>query len=466
MKKFITNKFILSNKTAESLYEKYGKDLPIIDYHCHINPKDIFEDKKYDNITQMWLYGDHYKWRIMRACGVEEKYITGDASDHDKFIKYAESLEKAIGNPLHHWSHLELKKYFDFDGILKSSTAENVWDLTCKKIEKDGMSVRKIIEASNVEVICTTDDPIDELMWHEKIMEDEKISYKVLPAWRPDKAVNIENTEFLSYIKKLEESSDIKIQNIDSLEKALKSRMKYFAVRGCKVSDHGLEYVPYKEAKVEEVDEIFNKAMMGNQITDEEVEKYKTHLMNFFAREYSELGWIMQLHYGCERNINYEGYKSLGPDTGYDCILGYVSSKKLSAFLNKASMNGSLPKTIIYSLNPTDNAIIDTIIGGFMEGGVAGKIQHGSAWWFNDHKQGMEEQMISLASRGVLGQFIGMLTDSRSFLSYTRHDYFRRILCNLIGQWVESGEYPEDEELLEKIIKGICHDNAAEYFGF
>lgn len=466
MKNFLTDNFILTNETAKILYRNYAADLPIIDYHCHINPKEIYEDKEYDNITQMWLYGDHYKWRIMRACGVDEKYVTGDASDYEKFVKYAESLEKAIGNPLYHWSHMELKKYFGYEGVLNSRTADCVWNMVNAVIKEKKLSVRKIIDMSHVEVICTTDDPIDNLAYHQKIYDDSSVVQKVLPAWRPDKLINLEKPEFPAYINELSKAAGVEINSMQSLKAAAKKRMEYFAERGCKVSDHGLDYVPYENFTEEEVEAILQKALKGEEVSFKEVEQYKTAMMIFFAQEYRKAGWVMQLHYGCERNINTQMFNQLGPDTGYDCISDYAPSGKITAFLDKVNSLQGLPKTIIYSLNPTDNAVIDTIIGAYMDSDAGGKLQHGSAWWFNDHKQGMEEQLISLASRGVLGQFVGMLTDSRSFLSYTRHDYFRRILCSLIGEWVEKGEYPNDEESLGLIVRGICHDNAATYFNF
>lgn len=466
MKTIITNDFLLKSETAKRIYTDYAMKMPIIDYHCHINPKEIYEDKTYENITQMWLYGDHYKWRIMRASGVDEKYVTGDGSDYEKFIAFAKSLEMAIGNPIYHWSHMELKKYFGYEGILSSKTADDVWNLVNDVIRREKLSVRKIIDMSDVEVICTTDDPVDSLEYHEKVKEEGKCSFSLLPAWRPDKAVNIEKKEFAEYIARLADVAGIEISSTDTLKDALRKRMQYFAERGCTVSDHGLDFVPFCEYSEAETEEIFQKAMGGEQVDSEESEKFKTMMMIFFASEYKKMNWVMQLHYGCQRNINTEMFRKLGPDTGYDCISDYAPAGKITALLDAVSMNGGLPKTILYSLNPVDNAVIDSIIGGYMDGTECGKIQHGSAWWFNDHKTGMEEQLISLANRGVLGYFVGMLTDSRSFLSYTRHDYFRRILCNLIGTWIDDGEYPADHEVVEKIVKGICHDNAKRYFSF
>jgi len=457
--------FLLKTETAKRLFHDYAADMPIIDYHCHINPKEIYEDLQYENITQVWLYGDHYKWRAMRSCGIDEYYITGEASDYEKFCKFAETLEYAIGNPLYHWSHLELKKYFGYDGVLSRKTAEQVWNLTKAAFAEGGLSVRNIIRKSNVEVICTTDDPIDSLEWHEKIAESD-FDVKVLPAWRPDKAVNIEKETFADYIRQLEEAAETEIVDIASLKVALVKRMDYFQERGCRVSDHGLDFVPYVRCTEEQLADIFNSGRQGYPLTTAEIEGYKTEMMLFFAEEYQRRGWVMQLHYGCRRDNNQKMFDKLGPDTGFDCISNYTPADKLASFLDAANGGSGLPKTILYSLNPEDNAVIGTLIGCFQGSEVAGKIQHGSAWWFNDHKKGMEEQMTTLASLGLLGKFIGMLTDSRSFLSYTRHEYFRRILCNLIGTWVEDGEFPADEELLENIIKGVSHDNAARYFGF
>lgn len=465
MRQFMDQDFLLKTETAKRLFHDYAADMPIIDYHCHINPKEIYEDLQYENITQVWLYGDHYKWRAMRSCGIDEYYITGEASDYEKFCKFAETLEYAIGNPLYHWSHLELKKYFGYDGVLSRKTAEQVWNLTKAAFAEGGLSVRNIIRKSNVEVICTTDDPIDSLEWHEKIGESD-FDVKVLPAWRPDKAVNIEKETFADYIRQLEEAAETEIVDIASLKAALTKRMDYFQERGCSVSDHGLDFVPYVRCTEEQLADIFNSGKQGYPLTPVEIEGYKTEMMLFFAEEYRRRGWVMQLHYGCRRDNNQKMFEKLGPDTGFDCISNYTPADKLASFLDAANGGSGLPKTILYSLNPEDNAVIGTLIGCFQGSEVPGKIQHGSAWWFNDHKKGMEEQMTTLASLGLLGKFIGMLTDSRSFLSYTRHEYFRRILCNLIGTWVEDGEFPADEELLETIVKGVSHDNAVRYFGF
>ena len=466
MKQFMDENFLLQSETAQKLYHSYAADAPILDYHCHINPQEIYEDRQFENITQVWLGGDHYKWRFMRSCGVDEKYITGDASDKEKFLKWAEVLGKAIGNPLFHWSHLELKKYFGYNGVLNKKTAEEVWELCNKRLAEKDMSVRNIIRQSNVTLICTTDDPVDSLEWHKKIAEDDSFDVQVLPAWRPDKAMNIEKVTYLDYISQLSEVSGIKIDTFAALNKALSNRMDFFASMGCSVSDHALEYVMYAPASDDEIEAIFAKRLSGEGVTRAEELKFKTAFMLFVGTEYTKRNWVMQLHYGCKRDNNTPMFDRLGPDTGYDCINNYAPSSEMADFLNSLNKNGNLPKTIIYSLNPNDNQAIGTILGCFQDSTAVAKIQQGSAWWFNDHKTGMQDQMISLANLGNLSGFVGMLTDSRSFLSYTRHDYFRRILCNLIGEWVENGEFPADYDTLEEIIKGICYNNSVNYFGF
>lgn len=466
MKQFMDENFLLQTETAQKLYHDYAETTPILDYHCHINPQEIYEDRQFENITQVWLGGDHYKWRFMRSSGVDEKYITGDASDKEKFLKWAEVLGKAIGNPLFHWSHLELKKYFGYNGVLNKNTAEEVWELCNKRLAEPDMTVRNIIKQSNVTLICTTDDPVDSLEWHKKIAEDDSFDVQVLPAWRPDKAMNIEKVTFLDYLAQLAEVSGVSIATFADLKKALLNRMDFFASMGCSVSDHALEYVMYAPASEEEIEAIFAKRLAGGDVTREEELKFKTAFMIFVGNEYARRNWVMQLHYGCKRDNNTPMFDRLGPDTGYDCINNYAPSSQMADYLNALNQNGNLPKTIIYSLNPNDNQAIGTILGCFQDSTAVAKIQQGSAWWFNDHKVGMQDQMISLANLGNLSGFVGMLTDSRSFLSYTRHDYFRRILCNLVGTWVEDGEFPADYETLKEIVTGICYNNAVKYFGF
>ena len=466
MKAFMDQDFLLSSDAAKKLYHEYAATAPVLDYHCHINPKEIAENRKFENITQVWLGGDHYKWRQMRSNGIDEYYITGGASDREKFQKWAETLEKAIGNPLYHWSHLELKKYFGYEGYLNGETAEEVWNLCNAKLQEDSMTVRNLIIQSNVKLICTTDDPVDSLEWHKVIAEDPTFEVQVLPAWRPDKAMNLEKPEYLDYLKTLSSVSGVEIGSFADLKEALKNRMDFFASMGCSVSDHALEYVMYAPASDEEIEAIFAGRLQGEAVTREAELKFKTAFMTFVGKEYHRRNWVMQLHYGCKRDNNVFRYNQLGPDTGYDCINNYAPSAQMADFLNALSADDTLPKTILYSLNPNDNASIGTILGCFQDAAAVGKIQQGSAWWFNDHKQGMTDQMISLANLGLLGNFIGMLTDSRSFLSYTRHEYFRRIMCELIGGWVDNGEYPEDYATLKKIVQGISYNNAVRYFGF
>ncbi len=466
MKQFMDKNFLLQTETAQKLYFDYAAVTPVLDYHCHINPQEIYEDRRFDNITQVWLGADHYKWRFMRSCGVDERYITGDASDKEKFLKWAEVLGKAIGNPLFHWSHLELQKYFHYHGVLNKNTAEEVWELCNKRLAEPDMTVRNIIRQSNVTLICTTDDPVDSLEWHKKIAEDDSFSVQVLPAWRPDRAMNIEKDSYPEYLAQLSEVSGVEIATFADLCKALSIRMDFFDSMGCSVSDHGLAYVMYQPAGDAEIEAIFAKRLGGASLTHMEELQFKTAFMLFAGKEYAKRGWVLQLHYGCKRDNNTPMFDQLGPDTGFDCINNYGPSAELADYLNALNCDGGLPKTIIYSLNPNDNQAIGTILGCFQDSGAVAKIQQGSAWWFNDHKTGMQDQMISLASLGNLSGFVGMLTDSRSFLSYTRHDYFRRILCNLIGNWVENGEFPADYNMLGEIVTDICYNNAVRYFGF
>jgi len=466
MKQFLDQDFILSSDTAKTLYHDYASKLPIIDYHCHINPKDIALDRSFDNITQVWLGGDHYKWRLMRANGIDEYYITGAAPDREKFDKWADTLSKCIGNPLYHWSHLELQRYFGYYGVLNKKTAEEVWNLCNEKLADSSMSVRNLIKQSNVTHICTTDDPIDSLEWHAKIAEDSSFDVKVLPAWRPDKAMNLEKEDYLQYINRLSEVSGLLIENYEDLKLALLNRIKYFHERNCRVSDHGLDYVMYVPATEEILKSIFEKRLINIPLTKYEILQFKTAFLLFMGKNYHDLGWVMQLHYGCKRNNNTPAFEEIGPDTGYDCINNSAPTEQMANLLNSLQSQNGLPKTIIYSLNPTDNAAIDTIIGCFQDSTAIGKIQHGSAWWYNDHKTGITQQLTSLANIGLLSGFVGMLTDSRSFLSYPRHEYFRRILCNLFGTWVENGEYPQDYEVLGELVENISYNNALNYFGF
>ena len=465
MKAFMNNDFLLSTKTASALYHDVAAAAPIIDYHCHVSPKDIYEDKHFEDLFDVWLSGDHYKWRIMRSNGVEERYITGDAPRREKFQKFAEALPKAIGNPMYHWCHLELKTYFGYEGVLNGDTAEEVWQLAGQVLTRPDMGARGIIEKSRVHFIGTTDDPLDSLEWHQKLMADSTFGCTVAPTFRPDKALNMDKPGFADYMAALGELTGISIRTLADVKTALSLRMDHFTACGCKASDHGLDYMVYNPLPEQQVDAILARGLAGEIVTLAEAEAYKTALLVFCGEEYARRGWVMQLHYNCLRNPNSRMLAALGPDTGFDCIGPAPSRDALAGLLDALYRADSLPKTIIYSLDAGDNAFIDTLIGAFQGTEAAGKLQHGSAWWFNDNKTGMQEQLTSLANLSLLGNFVGMLTDSRSFLSYTRHEYFRRILCDLIGGWVENGEYPADRDTLSAIVRDICCDNAIRYFG-
>lgn len=466
MKAFMDENFLLSTETAQRLFHSYAETMPVLDYHCHISPEEIATDRRFENITQVWLGGDHYKWRFMRSCGVDEAYITGNASDRDKFFKWAEVLGKAIGNPLYHWSHLELQRYFDYHKPLNQNTASEVWELCNKKLAEKDMSARGLIRKSNVTLICTTDDPIDSLCYHKAIAEDQSFSVQVLPAWRPDRSIAIEKPDFAAYMEQLSSVSHIEINSFPALCKALKVRLDFFDSMGCVVSDHGLDYVMYAPATEQQADMILKKRLSGAALSQEEILQFKTMLLLFLGREYARRGWVMQLHYGVKRNNNTRLFQAIGADTGYDCIGDQAPAGELADFLNALECTNELPKTILYSLSPNDNAAIETIMGCFQNSQAVSKLQHGSAWWFNDHRPGMEAHLRSLASLGNLSGFVGMLTDSRSFLSYTRHEYFRRILCEYIGTLVENGEFADDEQILSDLVKNISYRNAVAYFGF
>ena len=466
MKAFMDKDFLLNTQAAKTLYHETAEGCPIIDFHCHLSPREIYEDIRYENITQVWLGGDHYKWRLMRSAGVPEKYITGDASDYEKFEKYATVLGKAIGNPLHHWSHLELRRFFGYDGVLNQKTAPEVWELANAKLQSEGYTSRGLIMMSNVETICTTDDPVDSLVWHEKLAADKTFPVTVLPAWRPDKAMNLEKDTYLDYIAQLEKAAEMPIKSFADLKAALHKRLDFFAAHGCSLSDHALNYVMYAPASEEEVNAIFTARLGGKLPTHAEELTFKFAYMTYLAGEYRERNWAMQLHYGCRRDNNPIMFRKMGPDTGFDCVDNYAPSAETAAFLGYLKERNQLPKTILYSLNTNDNEAIDTILGCFQSDEAVGYIQHGSAWWFNDHFDGMNEQLKSLANLGYLAGFIGMLTDSRSFLSYPRHEYFRRILCRLFGEWVENGFFPEDIDTLKGVISDISYGNAKRYFNF
>lgn len=456
--------FLLSTPTAQRLYHDFAADMPIVDYHCHVNPREIYEDKHFENITQVWLGGDHYKWRVMRSNGIDEYYITGGASDREKFQKFAESLPRAIGNPMYHWCHLELKTYFGYEGVLNGDTAEDVWQLANRILSREDMGVRGLIEKSNVAFIGTTDDPVDSLEWHAKLAADATMKTKVAPSFRPDKALNIDKAGWREYLKTLGDVVGKEITTIEVLKEALGERIAFFDAHGCRASDHGLDRTACRIVSDAEVQAIMDKALGGEAVTADEADAFRTHLLLFCAAEYTRLGWVMQLHFNCLRNPNSRMFEKLGPDTGFDCIGPYNGTAGLVALLDAMYSADQLPRTILYSLDAADNATLDVILGSFQGTEVAGKLQHGSAWWFNDNKQGMIDQLVSLANLSLLGNFVGMLTDSRSFLSYTRHAYFRRILCELIGNWVENGEYPADMETVGGLVRDICYNNAKQYF--
>lgn len=466
MKKFLDEDFLLHTDTARTLYHQYAKDMPVIDYHCHLPPDQISEDKNFENLTQVWLYGDHYKWRAMRANGVPEEFITGKMSDYEKFEKWAETVPFTIRNPLYHWTHLELQRYFDVYEILSPKTARRIYDECTAKLQTPEYSVRNLLRKMKVETVVTTDDPIDDLAFHQQLKADG-YEIKILPGFRPDKAMNSDDLPALrAYIRKLGEVTGFPISDLNSYLQALKTRHQYFAENGCTVSDHGLEQLYAEKYTAAEIEKIFKKILDGSELTQDENLKFKSAMLIHFAEWDHEKGWVQQFHIGALRNNNSRLLKSLGPDTGWDSIGDFSQSVALSRFLDKLDTQDKLSKTIIYNLNPADNELIATMIGNFNDGTVAGKIQYGSAWWFLDQKDGMTRQLNTLSNMGLLSRFVGMLTDSRSFLSYPRHEYFRRLLCNLIGDDIENGELPDDQEWLGKIIQDICYYNARSYFNF
>lgn len=466
MKKFMCENFLLEGEVAKKLYHSYSKEMPIFDFHCHLNPQEIWEDKKYKNISELWLGGDHYKWRAMRSNGVLEDKITGtQADDREKFREWARTVELAIGNPLYHWTHLELKRYFGIEEVLTSENSDKIFDCCNEMLQQDGFSARNLIIRSGVTALCTTDDPTDSLEYHIKLKNDESFGVKVLPTFRPDKGINIEKEGFVEWVKKLSEIVGFEISSYGKLKKALEMRMEFFQSAGCIVSDHGLDSIVYEAATEEELESIFWKGLQREKISLEEVNKYKGELLVWLGKEYNKRLWVMQIHTGAIRNNSGRMFEKLGADTGFDSIGDSNYALELGKFLNRLDLTDELPKTILYCLNPKDNYVLGTMIGCFQGGGIPGKIQFGSGWWFCDQRDGMVEQMRALGNLGLLARFVGMLTDSRSFLSYTRHEYFRRILCNLLGSWVENGEFPENYEILGKIVQDISYNNAESYFG-
>ncbi len=467
MKPFMNQDFLLKTEIARVLYHEHAARMPIIDYHCHINPQEIYEDKRYATITEIWLGGDHYKWRAMRSCGVPEYYITGAATPAEKFQKWAEAMPNLIGNPLYHWTHLELQRYFGITEPLNGDNAMEIYEKCNAMLQQPDMSARGIIRKSNVKLICTTDDPADDLCWHEKLAADPTAPAVVLPAFRPDKAMRADKADFPQYVARLESVVGYAINTVADMRRALADRIAYFNARGCRVSDHGLDCCFYVEATDAQLDDIFARAKAGKGISWNEQLAYHTNLLVAVGKEYARLDWVNQFHFGCLRDNSKKLFRALGPDTGFDCINDQPNAVGLAALLNALQEADALGKTILYSLNPSDNAAIGTIMGAFQtDSPIPGKIQQGSAWWFNDHKPGMEAQMVSLMSLGAMGTFNGMLTDSRSFLSYTRHEYFRRILCNLFGQMVEDGEYPADMKQLGRMVENISYYNTLRYFRF
>jgi glucuronate isomerase len=464
---FIKDNFLLTNKSAEKLYHNYAKKLPIVDYHCHLPVQEIAENKKFENITQIWLNGDHYKWRAMRSNGINEKYITGDSDDKEKFFKWAETVPYTIKNPLYHWTHMELKRPFGIsDRLLNPTTAESIWNDCNSLLQKKEFSAQGIIKQMNVEVVCTTDDPVDTLEFHQKI-KAEPFGVKVIPAFRPDKAMAVENlAEFHKWLMKLEKASKISVTSYNKFIDAIRKRHTYFHQNGCRLSDHGLETAYAQDYTEKEIKVIFTKILAKKELKPTEILKFKSAMMYEFGLMDHEKGWVQQLHLGALRNNNSRMFRTLGPDTGWDSIGDFEIARPLSKYLNRLDNENKLSRTIIYNLNPADNELMTTMIGNFQDGTVAGKLQYGSAWWFLDQKSGMEKQIDALANLGLLRSFVGILTDSRSFLSYPRHEYFRRILCNVLGEEIEKGLIPSDIEQIGKMVEEISYYNARNYFDF
>ena len=466
MKPFLDEDFLLSNKTAQRLYHEYAASQPIYDYHCHLNPRAVAENKPFTNLTEIWLAGDHYKWRGMRSAGIDERLITGDASDYEKFQAWAKTVPMCLGNPLYHWTHLELRRPFGIaNTVLNPTTAETIWARCNELLSTPEFLPRGIMKQMNVKMVGTTDDPLDTLEYHKAIAADSSFDIEVAPSWRPDKAFKIELEGFAAYIDKLGKVADIEIERFSDLLTALERRLDHFAAHGCRAADHGIEVLRFAAVPAEaELDKILHRRMNGGALTELEIAQYSTAVQVWLGRQYAKRGWVMQLHMGAQRNNNTRMFRLLGADAGFDSIGDKNFSFELASLLDAMDVTNELPKTILYCLNPRDNEMLGTMIGNFQGGGIAGKIQFGSGWWFNDQKDGMQRQLEQLSQLGLLSQFVGMLTDSRSFLSYTRHEYFRRILCNMVGGWVENGEVPYDMELLGNMVKNICYQNARNYF--
>ncbi|MDV5167848.1 glucuronate isomerase [Photobacterium rosenbergii] len=467
MKDFLCDDFLLSNEIARVLYHDYAKDMPIYDYHCHLNPQEVAEDRRFDNIGQMWLEGDHYKWRGMRSAGVPESLITGkETSDYDKYMAWAKTVPQTLGNPLYHWTHLELRRPFGITGkLFGPETADGIWHECNEMLASPEFSARGIMKQMNVVMAGTTDDPIHSLEYHKAIAEDDSFDVEVAPSWRPDRAFKIELDGFAEYMQLLGEAADIEIASFAELLTALDRRLDHFAAHGCRAADHGIEIVRYGKVPSEQtLNSMLTRRLAGEVLTEEEVDQFSTAVQVWLGKQYAKRGWVMQLHIGAQRNNSTRMFKLLGADAGFDSIGDRPFAFQLASLLDDMDLTNELPKTILYCLNPRDNEMMATMIGNFQGGGIAGKVQFGSGWWFNDQKDGMQRQMEQLSQLGLLSQFVGMLTDSRSFLSYTRHEYFRRILCNMIGQWVENGEVPNDINMLGKMVQDICFSNAKCYF--
>lgn len=466
MKKFMDKDFLLDTDTAKKLFHDFAENMPVCDYHCHLNPKEIFENKPPESITELWLSGDHYKWRAMRSCGVEEKYCTGDATDREKFQKFAYTLQYCIGNPLYHWAHIELQRYFEIDTPLNAKTADDIFDRANDAVKNGDFRPQSLIMKSNVKVVCTTDDPVDDLKYHKLLKDVTDFDCKVLPSFRPDKALNAHLDGFADYINTLAKAADVEIKSYKDVITALFKRVDYFDSVGCRVSDQAFDYPPYAVAEEDEIDEIFSRAMKGEKITLAECDKYRTPILLALGEKYHDLGWAMEIHIGAMRNNNTLMFNRLGADTGFDSVGDCEIAQPLSRFLDALNVKDKLPKTILFNLNDKDNTVLGTMLGNFQSSDAESKIQFGPAWWFLDTMDGMTNQMKTLGNLGVLGKFVGMETDSRSFTSYGRHEYFRRIMCALLGRWVEDGWYAYDEDILKEIVQGISYNNAIKYFNF
>ena len=469
MKAFMDADFLLDTETAKKLYHDHAEHMPIIDYHCHLQPKEIYEDKKFRNLAEVWLgagdrYGDHYKWRALRARGYAEDSISGPDDDYKKYLQFVESMPYFVGNPLYHWSHLEMRRYFGIDEIINKENAKVIWDKANKVLEK--LTAREMMYKFNVKTVCTTDDPVDSLEWHKKMNADKTLKVSVRPAFRPDKAINVELSWFAAWVNQLN-STLIALSTLNGLCTALAERIKFFDEMGSKLSDHALDVVHYAPATYDEANKIFLKGMKGQPVTEEEQDKYKGYILVFLAKEYAKYGWVQQYHIGALRNNSKSMLEKIGPDTGFDAIEDAVYIEKLSALLGELDKNGDMPKTILYCLNPRDNYALTVLAGCFQKEGVKGRVQVGTAWWFLDQQDGMRQNLETLMQVGLVAQSVGMLTDSRSFLAYPRHEYYRRLLCQMLGRLVESGQYPAEElPRLGKIVEDICYNNAAQFFGF